>query len=270
MSDAPQLMSAEEVAVVQLRILDAVARFCRENDIRFFLWAGTLLGAVRHEGFIPWDDDVDLAMPRPDYERFCASFPQQLTDDYHVVHLGNHRDYSLAYAKVAAAGTRIGWRSRNAVNIGVNVDVFPLDGWPSGRVRQRLHFAVLRVLHALFSARSANSYANFSTRQRLILRGLLPVLNRISTRKLTEQISKVARRPTYDQATHVGVTAFRYLERIDRNAYGCPNDVVFEGRAMPGPASTDRVLANLYGDYMRLPPEDQRVPNRHSDAAYWT
>jgi lipopolysaccharide cholinephosphotransferase len=270
MPDAPQLMSEDELGIVQLRVLDAVAKFCRENDIRFFLWAGTLLGAVRHEGFIPWDDDVDLAMPRPDFDRFCASFPQQVTDDYHVVHLGNHRDYSLAYAKVAATGTQIGWNSRNSIPIGVNVDVFPLDGWPSGRVRRSLHFAKLRVLHALLSARSANNYVNFSRRQRLVLRAVLPVLNRISTRTLSELISRIACRPAYDRATHVGVTAFRYLERIEQDAYGDPGDVVFEGRRMPGPQSADRVLTNLYGDYMRLPPEDTRVLNRHSDAAYWT
>jgi lipopolysaccharide cholinephosphotransferase len=155
------------------------------------------------------------------------------------------------------------------VDIGVNVDVFPLDGWPSGDVRRRLHFARLRVLHALLAARSANSYANFSNKQRAVLRVLMPVLNRVSTRTLTEWISRAASSPSYERASEVGVTAFRYLERIERDAYGCPRDVPFEGVPMPGPQSTDRVLSNLYGDYMRLPPEDQRVPNRHADAAYW-
>jgi len=270
MDNAPRPMTTDELALVQLRVLNAVADFCRQHDIRFYLWAGTLLGAVRHEGFIPWDDDVDLAMPRPDYERFCALFPQSSTDAYHVVHLGNHASYSLAYAKVAAAGTRIGWNSRNAVNIGVNVDVFPLDGWPTAALRRRLHFAILRLLHALLSARSANSYTNFSKLQRVVLRGLLPVLNRVSTRTLTQRISKIASAPPYERAAEVGVTSFRYLERIDRSAYGRPRDLTFEGMTLPGPESASQVLTNLYGNYMRLPPEDQRVSNRHSDAAYWT
>jgi lipopolysaccharide cholinephosphotransferase len=270
MDHALRPMTTDELALVQLRILNAVADFCRQHDIRFYLWAGTLLGAVRHEGFIPWDDDVDLAMPRPDYERFCALFPQSSKDPYHVVHLGNHPSYSLAYAKVAAAGTQVGWRSRNAVTIGVNVDVFPLDGWPRPAIRRGLHFALLRVLHALLSARSANSYANFSKLQRVVLRALLEVLNRVSARTLTQKISKIASLPPYEQATEVGVTAFRYLERVDRKAYGRPREVIFEGMSMPGPESAHRVLANLYGDYMRLPPEDQRVSNRHADAAYWT
>lgn len=270
MTDAPRQMTAEELARVQVRILRVVAGFCGQHDIRFFLWAGTLLGAVRHRGFIPWDDDIDLAMPRPDYERFCALFPHGAEESFRVVTSHTDSAYPYPYAKVAAAGTRTTERSRIATPIGVNIDVFPLDGWPPGVVRATLHFAVLRVLHGLMSARSAASHANFSTRQRWVLTVLLPIVDRISVRSLTRGITRRARKCAYDESEQVGVTTFRYLERVERVAYGQPQGVTFEGLTLPGPQSADRVLANLYGDYLQPPPNSERHRKMpHFEAAYW-
>lgn len=262
-------MTPSELRQVQISILRAVAEFCRQHELTFFLWAGTLLGAVRHQGFIPWDDDVDIAMPRPDYERFCAQFDHGGEAPFRVVDMTSDPDYPYGYAKVTAGGTSITGRSRATVPLGVNVDIFPVDGWPAGRIRSRMHFATLRILHALLSARSAATYDNFSGVRRLVLPVLLPVLDRVPVRTLAAVISRRARACAYDGADTVGVTAFRYLERVGHSAYEPGSEVQFEGMTLPGPRSPDRVLSNLYGDYMTLPPEDERVPEQHAEAAFW-
>lgn len=259
-------MTPDEVRRTQVAILAWVDRFCRERDIRYYLWAGTLLGAVRHSGFIPWDDDIDLAMPRPDYERFCSEF----RGDDHLTLYTTETDphYGYPFARVADTRTRIVEASRIAIPMGVNVDVFPLDGWPDNRWLTLLHRARLTLNHGLVAAWTRRpGPRRFS---RAVVLGAVGVLvKRLPVRYLTRRITRVATRCPVDGSTFIGVTTFRYMERVPSASYGSPSAVQFEGSSYPGPHDWDLVLRNLYGEYMTMPPEAERPGPRHAHEAFW-
>ena len=124
-----------------LRILLAVDKTCREQGLSYYIWAGTMIGAVRHKGFIPWDDDIDIAMPRPDYEQFIAHWREWMPEPFEFVSAENDSQYPLPFGKVQDASTTLIERFHLHYLGGIYIDVFPVDGVPAGKLRRRLHFA---------------------------------------------------------------------------------------------------------------------------------
>lgn len=150
-------MAEYNIRELQLRILEtlkAVDNVCREHNLRYYIWAGTMIGAVRHKGFIPWDDDLDIAMPRPDYDRLIEHAAEWLPKPYEMVCAENDGVYPLPFAKIQNADTTLIERMHLKYLGGIYLDVFPIDGVPEGAVARKLHFAryeyYKRVLYLLF------------------------------------------------------------------------------------------------------------------------
>jgi lipopolysaccharide cholinephosphotransferase len=120
-------ITSDELRSIQLDLLQKTADFCEANGIRYFLCGGTLLGAIRHKGYIPWDDDIDIAMPRTDYDRFCMTFNQP-NSKYRVKSLSTHPDYNNAFAKVYDDRTMLKELHYKGIHFGVYIDVLPVDG----------------------------------------------------------------------------------------------------------------------------------------------
>lgn len=152
-------MTNDDIRDTQLRILASVANFCEERSITFYLFAGTLLGAVRHEGYIPWDDDIDIMMPRRDFERFCGEFIAFVggSGSLSLYAPETVADFPFPYIKVGDNRTLLVEASDTAVHMGVNVDVFPLDGWPTQAHKHRIHRLKIRLLCRLLGAKSVQS-----------------------------------------------------------------------------------------------------------------
>ena len=126
-------ISFEEAKRVELDILLHVAKFCDEHGLRYFLAYGTLIGAVRHKGFIPWDDDIDIQMPREDYEKLLELYPKENTDEKYFLLAPEMKGAHHPYAKIIDTRTvkkELGAKKNNP--LGVDIDVFPLDGQPDG------------------------------------------------------------------------------------------------------------------------------------------
>lgn len=152
-------MANYDIRPLQLRILKnllAVDKVCKEHNLRYYIMAGTMLGAVRHKGFIPWDDDLDIGMPRADYDLLMANAKEWLPEPYEAVCAENDKEYPLPFAKVQDANTTLIERMHLKYLGGVYIDIFPLDGVPESRMAQRMHFAKYGTLS--YSSRSIQTW----------------------------------------------------------------------------------------------------------------
>lgn len=130
-----EITKIDELKFISYNILKFVADFCEINNIKYYLFAGTLLGAIRHEGFIPWDDDIDIAIPRDDYEKFIIEFDRNNDVNYKVLSIENSNKYYLPYAKVIDNRTLLFEDGKESMPIGVFIDIFPLDSIPDKSCR---------------------------------------------------------------------------------------------------------------------------------------
>lgn len=261
-------LTIQELRKRQLRLLRAVADHCEAEGLRYYLCAGTLLGAVRHQGYIPWDDDIDLMLPRPDYERLCASFPSPETPDgVSLRSLSTSPDHVLPFAKVCDDRTRLEVESDIIKGLGVFIDVFPLDGWcetkPLRSVQRHALKAlldVMRIKHVVLR------------RRRTVIRNVLlamakSVLAVVRPQWVAAAMGKIAAWGKFDSCTEGGVIAWGYQETVPISAYGVPTLLKFEDGSYCAPQEADTVLRVLYGDYLSLPPVEQQV-TLHRFVAY--
>ena len=124
-----------------LRIVKAVDSTCKEKNLRYYIWAGTMIGAVRHKGFIPWDDDLDIAMPRKDYNLLLENAASWLPETFEFVCAEDDSSYPLPFGKIQDASTTLIERMHLKYLGGIYIDVFPIDGVPENWLARKLHFA---------------------------------------------------------------------------------------------------------------------------------
>lgn len=256
----------KQVQPILLDMLKEIRRVCDQNGIRYFLYRGTFLGAVRHQGFIPWDDDLDVAMVRQDYEKFCRIAPEQLGPDYCFQTWHTEKNYAQPFGKVRKRGTTyIEAKSGKLQENGFYVDVYPLDFAPETEQQRQ---ALAQKLKHLFRLKLMKSgYTPWQEGERTLWKkrlGYLPYQMAaacISNEKLIEKYEKLVFSQEsgslyYEQSA---LPKGYYFEKA-----WCEDlaEYPFAGDRFPGPRDYDGCLTALYGDYMTLPPEGQRE-NRH-------
>ena len=255
------------VQLTQLEIAREIKRVCEENDIRFFLLGGTYLGAVRHQGFIPWDDDMDLGMLRGEYEKFCRIAPEKLGPDYCLQTWYTEPNYGLPFGKVMKRGTVYleSKKSRRLQENGIYVDIFPFDSVPLDlQQRQKLAKHLLR----LYRLRLMKcGYKPWMEEDKVLWHKRLGYLFYqfqalfCGKQALARDYDALAEaQPDTDTVSEQsGMASPLYVRRE-----WCEDLVnyTFEGEQFPAPRAYDEFLTIYYGDYMQLPPEDQRE-NRH-------
>jgi len=268
-----EITTIEEMHQVQKGILEHVADFCEANHIRYFLCAGTVLGAIRHKGFIPWDDDVDIMMFRKDYERFIALYPQNDQSTYTLYHPSLQKDYNYPSAKVGDSRTGIDEHIKNACNFGVYMDVFPIDNLPDDEEKR------LQLYRKQKDTKLIHLIKVRAIKHRPGLKGLFKNVGLIAGKtlyawmpmhKVVQKMDQTARTYENDNDTQFcGLVAWGYGKReiMPREIYNGSAEAEFEGRSYPIPPGYDAYLTRLYGDYMQLPPEEEREV--HGFKAWW-
>lgn len=245
----------EDIQQHILKVLIAVDKVCREHGIRYWLSDGTMLGAVRHGGFIPWDDDADIAMPRPDFERFIKHGEEWLPKPFELQTFEKDENCTSALLKVIDGSTTLIERwSLNQIG-GVYIDVCPIDGIPSQRWRRKLRIAMVHMVKSWVYLRSRDPYKRGRGYTSWLPRLLQATVKNVTLQRLQKRIQSA-----YDYESAPLIADYDSGDRssMPREVMGEPTPIMFAGHELLGVAQPDTYLKCLYGDYMKLPPEEKR------------
>ena len=255
-----------KVQRIQLEMAKEVKRVCDENGIRYFLYRGTFLGAVRHRGFIPWDDDMDIGMLRPDYEAFRRIAPEKLGPEYCFQDWHTDENYALPFGKVRKRGTVfVEAKCARLPENGIYIDIYPLDCAPEGE-RERRALAQ-KLLHLFRLKLMKSGYTPWMEGDRVIWKkrigyllyqaAALFVSQKALVRKYDALVASVPESGTLYEQSALPIAYYFDADWCEETA-----EYPFEDTVFAGPKQYDAFLSSLYGDYMCLPPEDKRE-NRH-------
>ncbi len=263
-------LSLEEYHAVLFDMLKQVDSICHAERLRYFLSGGTLLGAIRHKGFIPWDDDIDLMMPRPDYEIFLKRAEKRLPKRYILAFPDRTKDYSQPWIRIFDTRVAVDDSGmQRTLTRSLFVDIFPIDGLPSNRTLSNLCFKRVRAWDILLKC--ARRKALYPDERLKWLKKPMMALTRVRPLpKYAVSLNKSARRCSFERAHYAGVLATTHYgsrERMPVEVFRGSVQVPFEGGFFPAPIGYDTYLSRLYGDYMQLPPEEKRV-SQHNLHAY--
>lgn len=261
-------MTPEEVKKVQLEILAYVARFCEENDIRYWIDSGTLLGAIRHKGYIPWDDDIDVGMLREDYDRFSEIF-NKTNAEYRFLCVENTPDFYLPHGKVCDNSTVLYEPDENGYQSAVNIDIFVYDNAPDDQDELKKMYDrrdKLRRVYAVLTSDVAMHGNPIKYVVKLARKGLYRVLYRKESP--IQSMVKNSKKYAATSATCVGNFTSYTRMLCNKRVFADFINVEFEGMEFKAPIGYDEWLRSFYGDYMQLPPIEKRV-SHHSYKAYF-
>lgn len=261
------IVSGEKLTRLQkleLNMLQEFIAVCEKLNLRYYLLGGTLLGAVRHKGFIPWDDDIDVGMPREDYEVFREKAQELLPDELFVQTGKSDPPYPLCFGKIRNNDTTFIETSINKlpINHGVYIDIFPLDWYPEDEKDIRR----IERLKAIYSRRVAcefNINENRTVKGKLICSVLKMIFPSLEKTIIKRDQMYMATSPTLYMVNHGG--AWGKKEIVPADWYGPGIVAEFEGLSVVIPSQYDKWLTQVYGNYMQLPPVEKRVGHHYAD-----
>lgn len=257
--------------LAQLELLKYADKFCKENGIRYFLVYGTLIGAIREKGFIPWDPDIDIAMFRPDYERFCSLFAEKgdrriFMDNYNtnMRHISQHVILKVKDTHVKHTNSSISKSARDE-NDGIYIDVFPIDGASSDSNKNQVRFKRIKRLRYLENLKRAPFYQETTFFAKIVKRVVSFLLRPISFQWIARKIRGIQQLVPVSDSNLCAIWICSVLVVFDKEVFEKSEAggrslrlCEFEGSDFPVPLQSEKFLTMVYGDYMVPPPEEER------------
>lgn len=274
-----EIINLKEIQNLEYEILKKFVKFCEKYNLKYCLCGGTLLGAIRHQGFIPWDDDIDIMMPRPDFNKFINLLKEKnINEELKDLELASYeldKNYIYPITKLYDKRTKIKFND-HIVNypLGLWIDIFVLDGVPNGQISRKIKFKYQRVLTYLnvmsitkFGIKRKNRVLTYG---QFLLYPIFIIARLIGHKIFVGLLEKNAKTYSFENSKYVAVYTGRALEKeiMPKDEFMNLKKTKFENTEFYIPGNYDYYLTRLYGDYMKLPPENQRE-TRHDMKIYW-
>jgi len=258
----------KKVQELTLYTLNVFIDFCETHGLRYYFTGGALIGVLRHKGFIPWDDDIDIGMPRSDFDRFHKLLTTEMPEGFGICNRYTDPNWHFAMSQFIDLKSEIEIHlAEQPRKAHIWIDVFPLDGLPQNKILRWLR--VKNILYHRYLVQIANISTQVDANrsrpksERLIIAfcKIVPVGKFIDTNKTINALERILRKSDFDKCEWCGNMLGRYREKevVKREWFGLPIKGKFEGQEVNIPENSDAILKTLYGDYMQLPPEKDRV-----------
>ena len=255
----------KQIQSTELEILIYFDKFCKENNLKYSLSGGTLLGAVRHKGFIPWDDDVDCMMMRDDYDRLVSLWNEKADTDKFILQLkDNSPAFSQSFAKIRKNHTSFLQKGEPAgeYHNGLFIDIMPADRLPKGKIREFLYYIDV-MFYQLFTREFAPPQSGFV--MKTITSAIISLTNKKSRASLRKKLLKKLTK--YNENKNLQIISFETIDSMHRHySADLMNetiDIEYEGVMLKASSKWKEILEIGYGDYMQYPPEEEQVWKHH-------
>lgn len=248
-------LDMDSVKKIEIEMLSFIDQICRENNIKYFLDSGTLLGAIRHQGFIPWDDDVDIALFREDYDKLVSLLKNH--PKYRAITYDNST-YTFPFAKIIDTTTWVKIEKFNVYSdLGIYIDLFPIDNIPDSNLKRKIFF------NKIWFGRKAINYVTVEDKSLLTKfyqKQLKKIFDYIGYRNINNFIDSECRKYTTVKSNNITTIlgSFKKEKILEKEWFSDMKYVKFENLKLPIPIGYDKYLKVLYGDYMKLPPVEEQ------------
>lgn len=255
-------LSLDEIHQLELNILKSFIHICEQNNLNYYLAGGTLLGAVRHKGFIPWDDDIDILMPREDYEKLSKLANKINTSNRYRLISSELGTFDSPCAKMLDLNTKIESEYlEESTDSHIWIDIFPTDGLPSSDAEIKKIFKKVRVLRTLLQIKKSKENTGksfFKKKTKPIAKALLLPISR---KYLINKITNISKTYSIDDSEFIGgiVAGYGPQEKMPKKEFLEYEYMEFEDVKARVPKCWDYYLTSLYGDYMEIPPKEKQV-----------
>lgn len=250
-------MDLSEVHTREIEMLKYFNSFCKSNNLLYMIDGGTLLGSIRHGGFIPWDDDVDVIMMRSQYERLKSLGEKFENENYRLLFIENTSDYYYPFIKMIDKRTKlIEYNLQEIEELGLFIDVFPIDNLPNSKLKKTLFIKSMGIVRRL---RTTNAQLSTVTSNK-IKKIFFPIVKKISIRFLAKVLDKFSQKYNSEKSSECANLVGNPRENFFSNSwFQHINYSKFESLNLPIPGNYIAYLEVNYGDYMKLPPVEQRI-----------
>lgn len=253
----------KELHKVELNILKEFIKVCKKLNLQYYLLGGSALGAIRHDGFIPWDDDIDVGMPRKDYEKFLNEAQSYLPSNYFIQTMNSDKNYRNHFAKIRNNDTCFIEESIKNIdmNHGIYIDIFPLDGCGNTIEEAKNNFYKYSKLNEIYLFKNHKiSHSGLRNKFRCIYYWVLSLRYK-NIFKVEEEIQNYCSSISYEKSKYVCnyFGMWREKEISLKKWFGKGKETKFENIKVIIPNDSDKYLNKLYGEYMQLPPVEKRV-----------
>ena len=261
----------EDIHREDLKIFKEFLKICKKHKLNYYMIGGTFLGAIRHKGFIPWDDDMDIAMPREDFNKLLEIANNELPKNLRLITFENNKEYRYYIPRIVNLETEIIEKRGEDKNKKINlfIDIFPIDGTPNNHILRKIYyFRILlnRMLISWYYFDEIDKCRKRKFYEKVLIKmgNILPTKKIINPKRRLKKIDKLLKKNKYEKSKNIGTImgAYRTREIVPKEYFGKPTEYEFEDIKLTGPEKYDEYLTHMYGDYM-TPPKN-KYTNQHT------